>query len=223
MKNFPANYFATHYAAVKQIEAYELHANRVSGISISERSDRPCAVIIYSADRVYGVGIASKLVSIEPKASQNDGRCGFEVFGIQNAFALGQDAELRCAITKKTLVAFTPSEILTATRSSQKRITVEALQGLVGNHISQDNLDAVWPFAESFARVNGTDAFIEASYRYLLGRPIDPDGHASKLNLLNSDNRLMAVWENIVSSTEFQERKSRSFVSPYDGSFPFKV
>ena len=221
MTSLPRANFARRFAPVERLEIVQLVGNRVRGYAAPVGGDRPCAVVIASGSRVFGVAVAGAFSTEAKAAGLRLGWCGFEVMGALFGMALGGSAELRCAVESRTLVQLNNVDCLAQVMAPRPQASVEAALSIVQRQNDATGPDAVMPFSEAYCRVHGNAAFVDATYRYLLGRNADPHGRDSFLKDMDGGLSPDAIWRRFMTVPEYTNLPRHSFPGPFDPGFPF--
>ncbi len=223
LASFPFAEFAALYAPVHQVRVLSMAGNRLRGLAAPDGGRRASAVMLVAGERILGVSIAGSFSEEAKSSGIRHGWCGFELAGLQHALAFGPCGEIRCAATNRPLITLDDNAIADAKNIISAEVTVELMRAALQRDSRADDPETIWPFAEALFHEGGVETFLGVCYKFLLGRPIDPDGMNYYKTRMSSEGDLRIVWDSLIGSDEFMGRASQSFPGPFDRDFPFIV
>lgn len=223
VSEFPHKRLGLKYAPSQHVSVEKLTGNRLLGYAVPELDPRPAAVILAVGERVLDVAVASRFSAKAKADGLRNGWCGFELGSLQKALALGPYCEIRCAVTRRTFVKIDENTIASATSIPRIDVTIEIILDQIRKEAGTVDSDEVWPFVELFIKEKGIEAFLEASYRYFLGRSIDNYGRTSIMADIAAGRSLRGVWDIIKLSDEARAKNLRVYSGPFDPNFPFSL
>ena len=156
----------------------------VEGWAISNQNQfAAVSVCMLWKDKPIGVGIANRFRADLVTAGIGHGWHAFRI-RIEHKFD-AQRTQRLSLIELKTTSLITVAELPcpeTFTRTPLKLNAVLDDTGLEVTDIS--SLTLTKPAIDAFIAQHGVDAFVDCGYCYILGRPADPEGHASYAQLI---------------------------------------
>ena len=201
----------------------DLPAGVLRGFAAPADGTRPCALVLAAGSEVIALARADRF---SPEARQQElrlGWCGFSIGGVAQGIALGEDIRLCCLLSGRILKRWDGAELAEMVRPSRTLLSVTDLRDRAQAARGCSEIDQVLPFALDLARTRGSRACLNASFRYLLGRPVDSAGAKSFLaDFLNVAN-IVALWSEIMGSPEFRARGRTYLPGPFEPDFPFPL
>lgn len=210
------------YASVATFELQD-HGGTVSGFAAPKAGVAPCLIKLSSDDTPIAFGRATRLNRGAATRGLRQGWCGFELAGLRQAFAVGDDVRLTCGVSGETLAQlpyspslFPPEPVTTRTLSTTD------LTRLARSGEMCADVDDLVPFATAHYQSFGSRAFVEASYQTLLRRW--PDNSAMGVEDADGEALEMAVTmylRGIADSDEFQNLWVAEIPGPFHQAFRY--
>lgn len=196
----------------------------IEGHASPERGPLPCGLRLEAGLEAVSVAEATGFSDAAARSGLRLGWCGFVIGGLAQAIAMDDDVTLRCSASGAVLAKWSAASLTGSLLPTARRpLTVE---GLIARSIAAGGCsDArqVLPFAVGLAKAEGREAFIEATYRYLLDRRPD----AKAINLPGRDDLdpgiIEACWQAVMSSDEYGSVRRWGHAGPFQPSFPFPL
>lgn len=207
------------YSEVAVYQAAEKNES-VVGYAAPETGIHPCLLYLKSDG---GVIAAAEAIGFSEEAGRKGvraGWCGFKLFGLDMAKALGTVLTVECAVSGRALqtLGSSPPARDGARERSTSLMTVEDILGLVRDYAGSPSIEALTPFARRHNQLAGFDSLIEASYLSLLGRDASPDDLQAWRFLRSDSNGERSLLESLAGSEEFRI-KNAALPGPYQSAF----
>ena len=150
------------------------------------------------------------------------GWCGFEIYGLRQAVAIGDDVKLICAVSGEVLAALSLN-LLDKAPPAAVRLSAEDLVSMVRAPECCSDLEVLMPFAMNHYRRHGARQFIEASYQTLFSRW--PDSQAPELDLdCETDEECVERYlMDMMESKEFALKWGDLWPGPFLSTFRFDL
>lgn len=209
------------YAPVAVFELQD--QNGLSGIAAPRSGLAPCLIRLSSDDTPIAFGRATRLNPAAETRGLRQGWCGFEIAGLRQAFAVGDDVRLSCGVSGETLaqLPFDPG-LFSPEGSAPRTLTTLDLTRLARGGEMCASVGDLMPFALAHYRTFGERAFIEASYQTLLRRW--PESSAPGCGDADSGNleMVVAAWlYSLADSDEFLNLWAAEIPGPFHQAFRY--
>lgn len=184
------------------------------------QGEPPCLLELRAGDTPVIFAKAARYSPLAAADGLRGGWCGFEVYGVAQAFAIDDAVRLVCSVSGQTLV-----EIATPPASRPAfdalPLTVLDLLAEVRRNDAAPSMDEVLPFALNHYRRHGARQFIEATYQTFLGRW--PDAGAPQLSdrASSDEKRVLAYIRQVTRSDECIARWGDGCPGPFHPQFRY--
>lgn len=212
-------------ATYSPVASFELHdrTGSLSGFAAPKNGIAPCLLKLSSDNTPITFGRATRLNAIAASRGLRQGWCGFEISGLRQAFAIGDDVRVTCAVSGETLAQLSFDAALFSSEPAATRTlkTADLTRFARGGEMCAD-VDDLLPFAMAHYQAFGARAFIEASYLTILRRW--PDLTAPDIVGADEDtiDMVLAIWlRDLVDSDEFQNQWAAEIPGPFHQAFRY--
>lgn len=209
------------YAPVAVFELQD--QNGLSGIAAPRGGLAPCLIRLSSDDTPIAFGRATRLNPAAATRGMRQGWCGFEIAGLRQAFAVGDDVRLSCGVSGETLAQLSfDQRLFSSEPSTPHTLTTLDLTRLARGGEMCASVGDLMPFALAHYRTFGERAFMEAGYQTLFRRW--PDNDAPGLGDASSSTLEMSVaaWlYNLADSDEFLDLWAAEIPGPFHQAFRY--
>ena len=177
---------------------------------------------LISDDTTIAVVKATGYSAAAAAAGLRLGWCGFELHGLQQAFAVGDAVRICCGVSGEVLATL-PREALTPVMPPAKQLSVLDLISAVRSTESCPSMHELLPFAVNHYRRHGARQFIEASYQTLLGRWPDTNATDIDFEIDTEEKRVESYLDVMINSEEYQEKWGGVIPGPFMAGFRFDL
>lgn len=217
---------AGRHAPTAQFEVLrmDMASGTIEGHAAPDRGLLPCGLRLEAGRETVSSAEATGFSDAAARSGLRLGWCGFVIGGLAQAVAMDDDVTLKCAGSGAVLSKWSAASLTAMLLPAARRpLTVE---GLIARSIAAggcSDVRQVLPFAIGLARTRGREAFIKATYRYLLDRL--PDAQAIDLPRGEEVDPGMveACWQAVISSDEYTSVRRWGHAGPFQPSFPFPL
>ena len=150
------------------------------------------------------------------------GWCGFEVHGLRQAVAIGDDVKLICGVSGEVLATL-PISLLDKTPPAAARLSAEDLVSMVRAPECCSDLEPLMPFAMNHYRRHGARQFIEASYQAVFGRWPDTETPDMDFTYETDEECVEYYLLDMMSSEEFSLKWEGLIPGPFLSTFRFDL
>lgn len=210
------------YAPVAEFKLHDV-SETVSGFAAPKSGPAPCLVKLSSDDTSIVFGRASRFDALAAGRGLRQGWCGFDLSGLRQAFAIGDDVRLSCGVSGETLAQLTLAPTLfQAAPAAPQTLSVLDITRLARSGEMCVDVDDLVPFAAAHFRAFGERALVEATYQTLLRRW--PDGNAAGIGDVEADSLEIAVGvylRTMVESSEFKNLWAAEIPGPFHHAFRY--
>lgn len=156
-------------------------------------------------------------------AGLRSGWCGFTLTGLSEAFAVGDDVELKCVASGQILKAFTLEDLALRPLPAQTPLSAIDLVALTRRAECCPTVEILTSFGLNHLRRHGHRHFIEASYQTLLGRWPDSAAPEMDLELETQEDQVLAYLNDLLASSECLARWGGLIPGPFHPAFRFDI
>jgi len=195
-----------------------------AGLAAPTYGPKPCLVKLVSGVEVLAVARADGF-SLQAAAEKiRFGWCAFACGGVNAAIALGDQVELQCALTSRSLVSWSSDELHRLAGPGVRRgLSVAGLRAFVKALSGCLVIEQIEPFTANFAPKHSAEELIRVMWEYFLRRPCPPSEITSIAAALPADWRMEWLVQYLESSEEFLARGGYPLSGVFDADFPFGV
>jgi hypothetical protein len=214
------------YAAVDYFEILQEPAPSgiVRGIASPAGGPAPCALVLFSGQTMIATAPARDFSAAAKAHHIRLGWCGFEIGGLSQALAHGQEVELRCLTSGKVLAQWESTSLAVGLIPQHRKfLTVGDMLKKLGNEGACPDISHILPFALALSQTRGTRPFLEASFRYLLGRQLDSAAELRFAGDYTTDKAVLSFWHTVLDSPERDRQAKLALPGPFDPFFPFPL
>ena len=150
------------------------------------------------------------------------GWCGFTLGGLPAAAALGQGAELLCAVSARPLAVWSRDDLAQIDLATRRPLlSVPGLRRYVNGLNGCGEARQIIPFLARYAERRPMRELIAALWRYFLRRP-PLDSEIDKIVVdLPDEWKLEWLLDRVTSTDEFKAGPGFPFPGPFEPEFPF--
>lgn len=180
----------------------------------------PALVKLTADDAPIAFARASGYSSAAAEAGLRLGWCAFQIHGLRQAFAIGDDVKLRCGVSDEVLATLSIDMLSPATPTTAQLSALDLIDLVRAPDICP-GLEQLLPFAINHYRRHGARQFIEACYQTLLGRWPEVDAPDVDFALETDEDRVEFYVDAIIASKEYKARWGGAMPGPFMSGFRF--
>ncbi len=207
------------YSTVVAFALLEISADCLRGYA-APNGPSPALVKLTSDDAPIAFARASGHSTAAAEAGLRLGWCAFQIHGLRQAFAIGDDVKLRCGVSDEVLATLS-IDMLSPAKPTTAQLSALDLIALVRAPDICPSLEQFIPFAINHYRRHGARQFIEACYQTLLGRWPEADAPDVDFALETEEDRVKCYVAAILASNEYQARWGEVIPGPFMSGFRF--
>ncbi len=203
-------------------DATDARIDVLTGYAAPRTGGQPCLVTLSADDRPIVQVRAARHSDAAELAGLRSGWCGFELPGLAQAFAVGDQVRVRCGVSGDVLAEVRLDPALFADRpQTLTTLTASDILAHARHSETSPDVDHILPFARAHFERYGTRPFIEATYMTLLRRWPDQTVQLEPDADLTDDQRIAAFLDEIVEGKEFTQAWGGLIPGPFHPAFRY--
>ncbi|WP_156680433.1 hypothetical protein [Sphingomonas profundi] len=212
-------------AAAGRVAPVAAHALAIAGEAIvgyaaPAGGPLPCTLRLEADGAAIAIERATRFSPEAAAAGVRHGWCGVVLPGLPLAAALADVAQVRCHASGRLLIEVAVP--LPQSAPAPPPLTVEQLIARAHERDSCGAIEWILPFAEATLRGRGIAGFLDAAYRTLLGRAVEPELAARWAQQPPPDAMRQALLM-ILTSPEHASVPGRVMPGPFHPDFAFDL
>ncbi len=198
-----------------------LDGGALTGFAAPDGGPDPCLVELVCGGETLSMARAVGYSHSAAEGGLRLGWCAFVLGGLTSARSPEEAVEIRCALTARTLAAFSPRDLAGRSDRERERTTVLGLRSFLGRLYGCLDVEQIRPFYEPFIAANTIRDCVKAAYEYFLRRTpseIEIEGLAPHV-----PHPLTMDWiaRLFIECDEFKAGPGFPLPGPFDPGFPF--